>query len=358
MKDRHFKRKSITAITLTLALMVPSVSPVIAADATSPVVTEAVKFSDLKDSHWAYNNIQTLVGLNGIQGYPDGTFKPNGTITYAELANILLGSTGNDTTVPEGTKWAEEIMKKAYDFNLVNQKIVPLGDAGKPATREIMAVMLANSAKELRGESLAKFDPKSYVISYYILDFALTDVAYRDHVNQCVASGLIQGNELNQLKPQTNLTRAEAATVCERLVAPEKRLIPTRYSEKEPEYKIVAQGTNVRDIVKQESLAELLTRLTTGTCEYRVLENGDKFHLKLVRKISDGFKISYLNPGGSVILLSKDGQLIAAGIPHTSGDSVSDPFSVDLNKVEYFIFRRGFGEDDKWINYIVPNTFK
>ncbi len=39
--------------------------------------------------HWAQAHIEHLLGLNLINGFPDGTFKPNQTITRAQAASIL-----------------------------------------------------------------------------------------------------------------------------------------------------------------------------------------------------------------------------------------------------------------------------
>ena len=47
-----------------------------------------IKFSDLDESYWTYESIQRLVEAGIIQGYPDGTFKPEGYITRAELVKI------------------------------------------------------------------------------------------------------------------------------------------------------------------------------------------------------------------------------------------------------------------------------
>jgi hypothetical protein len=45
-------------------------------------------FSDLNETHWAYESIMKLVDAGIIQGYPDGTFQPEGYITRAELVKI------------------------------------------------------------------------------------------------------------------------------------------------------------------------------------------------------------------------------------------------------------------------------
>lgn len=45
-------------------------------------------FTDLSETHWAYESIMKLVDAGIIKGYPDGTFMPEGSITRAELVKI------------------------------------------------------------------------------------------------------------------------------------------------------------------------------------------------------------------------------------------------------------------------------
>ena len=47
------------------------------------------KFADLTDEHWAYRDILNLVEEKLISGYPDGTFKPENSITRAEVMTVI-----------------------------------------------------------------------------------------------------------------------------------------------------------------------------------------------------------------------------------------------------------------------------
>ena len=42
--------------------------------------------------HWAQYYIQPLVDSGIINGYPDGTFKPDNPITRAEFCKIVIGA--------------------------------------------------------------------------------------------------------------------------------------------------------------------------------------------------------------------------------------------------------------------------
>jgi len=55
---------------------------------------QAVSFSDVPATHWAsgYINVAEMKGV--VNGYPDGTFKPEGAITYAEALKMILTAMG------------------------------------------------------------------------------------------------------------------------------------------------------------------------------------------------------------------------------------------------------------------------
>lgn len=48
-----------------------------------------MKFKDVPETHWAYKAIEELAEMGIINGYEDGTFKPDGAVTRAEVATML-----------------------------------------------------------------------------------------------------------------------------------------------------------------------------------------------------------------------------------------------------------------------------
>ena len=51
-------------------------------------------FSDVPDTHWAHDYIWMLTAQGTLNGYGDGTFRPENEITYAEFIKILVNITG------------------------------------------------------------------------------------------------------------------------------------------------------------------------------------------------------------------------------------------------------------------------
>jgi hypothetical protein len=65
-------------------------------------VLRLITYPDVPSDHWAYEQVGYIGTMGIIKGYPDGTFKPSGNITRAEMATLLVRtSAGGDEKVPE-----------------------------------------------------------------------------------------------------------------------------------------------------------------------------------------------------------------------------------------------------------------
>jgi hypothetical protein len=59
-----------------------------------PQATPATpSFSDLNPAEWYYGYVEGAVEHGLIKGYPDGTFQPQGNITLAEVLTVVLRTT-------------------------------------------------------------------------------------------------------------------------------------------------------------------------------------------------------------------------------------------------------------------------
>ena len=48
-----------------------------------------MRFKDVPEQHWAYKAIEELAERGIINGYPDGSFRPDESVTRAEIATIM-----------------------------------------------------------------------------------------------------------------------------------------------------------------------------------------------------------------------------------------------------------------------------
>ena len=171
----------------------------------------------LKDiaGHWAKDNINGLVSLGAIAGYPDGAFKPDNNITRAEFATVLAkafklapqnqkGKTFADTTA----HWARDYIDTAAANGIVSGYDDITFGPDDLITREQMAVMVVKAA----GLSPAAGET-SFADSGSISGWAGAAVA------TAMESGIISGYPDNTVRPLGNATRAEAATVIVKALA-------------------------------------------------------------------------------------------------------------------------------------------
>lgn len=86
--------------------------------------SKATKFSDASDD-WYSKAINYVVGKGLISGYPNGTFKPNESITRAEFAQMISGYVKNEKASTSDFKdvkdhWAKDAIDKLYGNKNVN----------------------------------------------------------------------------------------------------------------------------------------------------------------------------------------------------------------------------------------------
>ncbi len=79
------KTKRLITLALVLTLIISSMTVCVSA---------SKDFADLSSSHWAYQYIQALVDDGTVNGYQDGTFMPESSVTRAEFVK-MIGKTAN-----------------------------------------------------------------------------------------------------------------------------------------------------------------------------------------------------------------------------------------------------------------------
>ena len=96
--------KKLTAFILVFILVTSMQLPVFAAQAS---------LSDIK-GHWAEQNIEAAAADGWVNGFPDGSFKPDVTITRAEFVKLLLAAIH---LTPESNSAKFLIGSAAYNLN-------------------------------------------------------------------------------------------------------------------------------------------------------------------------------------------------------------------------------------------------
>lgn len=198
----------------------------------------SVKFADVSQDAWYINSVAKLTGLNGIEGYPDGTFCPDGTITTAEFTKLLLAGMGYKQKVSSEDEWYQLYVDKAKELGVITGTENYNYNGGME--RINMAKMICR---------ILKIDPKKSTKSIFMdtgnVDTAWIDVAFEEFLIRGYYS---QG--LRTFKPDQTATRAEVSEMVMRAL--EYRNNPQQYKvEMETYYKELEQKQDQADAVEQ-----------------------------------------------------------------------------------------------------------
>ncbi len=115
------------------------------------------KFTDLTQAHWGYKWIKTAVDNNLIVGYPDGTFLPDNTVTYAESMAMILRALKLEAQMMDKT-WPTGYMNEASRQGLLTK--VDLADQNAADNGGEVSISLYNMKmkleKQKKEDELAK----------------------------------------------------------------------------------------------------------------------------------------------------------------------------------------------------------
>jgi len=176
---------------------------------TNDLPASDISLSDIS-GHWAKQNIIQAVGKGIVKGYPDGTFKPDRTVTRAEFAVLLMnglkpsGKGGGLTFTDRETigSWAVQEIAQCVELGII--KGYPDGTfrPNKTITHAEMITMVvrAGNLPVVDGAGTGYLDDAA--IPYYARSSAATAELY----------GISSYIQDNRFKPNELSTRAESVT--------------------------------------------------------------------------------------------------------------------------------------------------
>lgn len=91
------------------------------------------------DVSWAIGNIRTAHSKGIINGYDDGTFKPNDNVLYEEAVKMIVCAMGYADFQPEGAEWYSKYINSANYMGILKNAE---GSIGTYATRSCIAQLL------------------------------------------------------------------------------------------------------------------------------------------------------------------------------------------------------------------------
>ncbi len=195
----------------TMYAKVPAGSTVKVVDA------EGKEFGDVKAGDWFAQAVEFVSSHGIFQGTGDGTFAPGTTMNRAMLAMVLYridGAAGGGSSTFADVKpedWFADAVSWAADAGIVNGRGEGFAPDA-PVTREEIATMLYRFVQYLGVDVRESADLGAFPDGGKTSDWA------KDAMAWAVSVGLFQGDETGALNPGGQATRAQVATLVERLV--------------------------------------------------------------------------------------------------------------------------------------------
>ncbi|MDR2360877.1 MAG: S-layer homology domain-containing protein [Oscillospiraceae bacterium] len=270
----------------------------------------AASFPDL-DGHWSRADMEECAERGLFEGYPDGSIKPNASVSVAETIAII--SRLYDITD----------LEKEFILNQYGQASKEIIVAEGPTwARDALAICLASGAvldTELRGAAPEKFNApiKKEVLAMWLVRGVLaeeeldspspdfTDVdkipsRYLSYVALLYNIGVLQGDENRNFNPGSDVSRAVAATMFNKALKYRERNYDTA-----PQIQGIDNESKAEGVIISHSGSEMVIADAAGL--YRQLKVGLDITPTYkdpgikVTSDTDYFVTLYFNTNGKVV---------------------------------------------------------
>ena len=166
------------------------------------VVSAIPKFKDVTSSTWCYKYVAEMCDAGVISGYSDGTYRPNGSLTYGAALKLIMLAAGYEEQKPtvSGSTFSG-YLTLAQKEGIVSGNVNLSG----PITR-LQVAQLAAKAMDLDTSDLSSVKP-----------FTDTTDKYVQALN---AAGIVEGyfsNGTSTFKPSNTLTRGHISAIVWRM---------------------------------------------------------------------------------------------------------------------------------------------
>lgn len=183
-------------------------------------VSAHAAFSDVSPSH---NNYQAITYLNDkgiIQGYDDGTFRPDQPVNRAEASKIIILPLYENLTNPEVSPfpdvvtdiWFAKYVQKAKDTGIISGDGITGNFEGARTVNLVEYLKMILLAYNI---NLANYQNPTEVLFNDVQDLNQWFVPY---LHYAASTNIIHSDNGNNIYPSNTLTRAEVAEITYRLL--------------------------------------------------------------------------------------------------------------------------------------------
>ena len=173
-------------------------------------------FSDVEAWQWHAGAVERARAEGILEGYPDGTFRPDRVVTCGEFLRMAIP----DAPKNAGVHWADGYYREGLRRGLFTERDIRESSLERPMARQHMALVYSRLLEEtdpgLTGIQIARTEEGT------VPPAPFSDVegqsAWEYPVAVAAAAGLLEGYPDGTFRPEGFLTRAEAATAFVRLL--------------------------------------------------------------------------------------------------------------------------------------------
>ena len=141
-----------------------------------PAEPAAVTFSDVAENNWFYEFVMKMAAAEVVNGYTDGTFRPQGAVTWGQaLKMALLTAKYEDAKPVEGGSWASGYIALAKAEGIIAEDAEI--DHNKNITRVEMCELLAKALKVAASEKESIFSDTDNGYVMALVDLEVISVA-------------------------------------------------------------------------------------------------------------------------------------------------------------------------------------
>ena len=184
----------------------------------------SASFSDVSADAWYADYVSLCATYGIINGYEDGTFRPEADITRAEFMKLLatIGELVPYKAIDTSIHWAAPYWDLMNDNGVLWGLDIPCTAAALDTaiTRYEMCVMLSNFCSNVFSENFVELKNLQTAIA----DYSSIESKYVSSVEQAYGKGILTGCEDGTFRGNDTMTRSQAAAVVVRTAWPDERI--------------------------------------------------------------------------------------------------------------------------------------
>ena len=113
----------------------------VALGAENEIATSSIQFNDI-DGHWAKPYVLVAASRGIVNGFEDGTFKPDENVTYEQAVKMIVCAAGYESIAQSLGGWPNGYMMQAMNLKLTDNAVT--ADQTGKASRGIVAQLMFN----------------------------------------------------------------------------------------------------------------------------------------------------------------------------------------------------------------------